>query len=211
MNAIRAPGEVSLVRDEGTCRNWGKKRLKPVRLAAPEPPSDEVRYIPLTQGKFGIVDAADYERLSRYKWHLCRQGGNLYAHRKASHRTTPMHRFLLNPPKGMVVDHINGNGLDNRRSNLRICTQRQNTHNSRPSGLASSYKGVAGDKSRNRWIAAIFDGAHHIHLGRFDDEAEAARAYDRKAAELFGEYAYLNFPDEVERAPRDSARISVDC
>jgi len=212
MNGPETPGEIVVVQEGATCRNWRRKWCKPLRLPAPEPANDEVRYIPLTQGKFAIVDAADYERVSQYKWHLSRQGSNLYAHRKPRGHTVPMHRFIMNPPKGMVVDHIDGNGLNNRRCNLRICTQRQNVHNSRPSGEASAYKGVRWDKSRQRWIAAIYDGTRHIHVGRFDDEAEAARAYDRKALELFGEYAYLNFPDLVPRAPQDGpTRISLDC
>lgn len=200
MNATGRAGEISLVRNAPACRNWRRKWRKPLRLPAPEPPNDEVRYIPLTQGKFAIVDAADYERVSRHKWHVSRHGGRLYAYRKARGRTIPMHRFIMNPPKGMVVDHIDGNGLNNRRCNLRICTQRQNVYNSRPSGAGSSYKGVRWDKERRRWMAAIYDGTRRIHLGRFDDEAEAARAYDRKAFELFGEYAYLNFPAEIEGA-----------
>ena len=101
--------------------------------------------------------------------------------------------------KGMVVDHIDGNGLNNRRSSLRICTHRQNMWNSRPRGKGSKYKGVCWDKSRKRWIVVVRRGDLHIHLGRFDDEVEAARAYDRKAFELFGEFAYLNFPDEIRR------------
>jgi len=113
-----------------------------------------------------------------------------------------MHRFIMDPPEGMVVDHRNGNRLDNRRSNLRVCTQKQNTHNSRPKGKSSRFKGVCYDKARGQWMAPVRspDGKD-IHTGRFDDEVEAAKAHDRLARELHGEFAYLNFPDAVEPDP----------
>lgn len=105
-----------------------------------------------------------------------------------------MHREIMNAPKGMVVDHIDGNGLNNRKSNLRICTQAQNNLNSRPKRNCSSrYKGVSFYKRDKIWQVQIFHNSRTIFLGRFDDEIEAALAYDRKAAELFGEFAYLNF------------------
>ena len=213
MNGPAMPGEMVVVRDGSVCRNWARKRkaLKPLRLPAPKPPNDEVRYIPLTKGKFAIVDAADYERLNRYKWCAMKGGAKLYACRTTGRRTILMHRFLMNPPKGMVVDHIDGNGLNNRRSNLRICTHQQNMCNTRPKGKGSRYKGVCWDKNRKQWIVVVRCGERHVHVGRFDDETEAARAYDRKAFELFGEYAYLNFPAEIDRKDRPAAQISADC
>ena len=100
----------------------------------------------------------------------------------------------MNAPAGLVVDHIDGNGLNNRKSNLRVCTQAQNSLNSRPRRNSSSrYKGVSFYKRDKIWQAQIFYNFRTINIGRFDDEIEAALAYDRKAAELFGEFAYLNF------------------
>jgi len=110
-----------------------------------------------------------------------------------------MHRAIMQPPKGMVVDHIDGNGLDQRRANLRVGTQRRNSHNRRPSRWTSSrFKGVYFCKATRKWVATIGYEGKAIYLGSFDDEAEAARAYDRKARELFGAYAYLNFPEETQ-------------
>ncbi len=191
------PGTIVLLRRTEACRNWRRRRPKPVRTIPPEPPNDEVRYIPLTQGKFAIVDAADYERLSRYKWCATRSGRKWYACRRHKGRMIFMHRFLMNPPKGMVVDHIDGGGLNNRRGNMRICTQQQNIYNSRPKGKTSKYKGVTWDKNRRQWIVLIRYEGRSILVGRFDDEIEAAKAYDRKAFELFGEFAWLNFPEEI--------------
>lgn len=157
------------------------------------------KQVPLTQGKFALVDDEDFEWLSQHKWHLSQHG---YAAR-GKHEGYPkktvgilfMHRVILNAPSGTEVDHINGNRLDNRRSNLRLCTRRQNLQNSRKRDNSSSlYKGVYFDKSRNKWQAYI-DGPHgRIHLGRFSQETDAARAYDEKAKEVFGEFARLNFP-----------------
>ena len=104
----------------------------------------------------------------------------------------------MQAPDGMVVDHIDGNSLNNRRSNLRICTPRQNTANrAKTRNGTSRFKGVHFCTRDRKWRAQIgVDGARRF-IGDFDDEVEAARAYDRKAAELFGEFAYLNFPEEA--------------
>jgi len=105
-----------------------------------------------------------------------------------------MHRLIMNAPEGLVVDHIDRNGLNNRKCNLRLCTKAQNVQNSRPRrNRSSKYKGVFWNKLNKKWSASIHKGDKRIYLGGFDDEIEAALAYDRKAAELFGEFAYLNF------------------
>jgi hypothetical protein len=104
----------------------------------------------------------------------------------------------MNPPEGMVVDHINGNGLNNRRSNMRNCTRAQNSANRRPKrGAASPYKGVF-PRPDGKFEASICHDGRKQYLGRFENEIEAARAYDKKAKELHGEFAYLNFPDNEE-------------
>jgi hypothetical protein len=105
-----------------------------------EPPDDSVRYVPLTRGKFVIVDTADYERVSGYKWCASGSGDRWYAVRNDRGRKVSMHRFLIDAPKGMVVDPIDGNGLNDRQSNLRVCTQRQNLLNSRARGKSSRLK-----------------------------------------------------------------------
>ena len=159
----------------------------------------DVRYIPLSQGKVAIVDVDDYPSLIRYKWCTARKPKTFYVSGKINGRSTFMHRFIMAPPKPMVVDHINHNGLDNRRSNLRICTTAQNARNCRPyAGKKVKYKGVSFNKSRKKFRVFIRYGEVSFNLGYFDDEVEAARAYDKKAKELFKEYAYLNFPEEKE-------------
>jgi len=196
-----APGEISEVLPSGHCRNYLRRRLPTFRVAAPESNDPDIRYISLTRGKHAIVDAADYPALAKYKWYAQGEPGShrFYACRTHRSRSFSMHRQIMKPPKGMVVDHINGNGLDNRRCNLRICTQlqnSQNTHRRRPG--KSRYRGVfpRGDK----WQAAIQHDGESLYLGLFDDEVAAARARDRKALELAGEFAMLNFPDAAPGA-----------
>lgn len=103
-----------------------------------------------------------------------------------------LHRALMGDPEGLVVDHINGNKLDNRRYNLRVCSTKENIRNSAAQSGSSSYKGVHWDKSKSKWTATIKVDRQSKFLGRFDSEEDAARAYDTAAKEYFGEYARLN-------------------
>ncbi len=167
------------------CRNF---RAKP-----PTPKGETVRTIPLGDGYYAYVDAADYEWLSQWNWYL--QGG--YAVRRDGDRWVYMHREIAQPPEGMLVDHKNRNKLDNTRDNLRVCTRQENQLNLRKrSGARSRFKGVYYDKRCDKWYARCrYKGKHH-GFGYYDDEVEAARAYDRGAVGLFGEFARLNFPEE---------------
>ena len=108
-----------------------------------------------------------------------------------------MHREIMHAPDGMVVDHKNRNGIDNRPDNLRVCTPAQNEYNKAPRGKRSRFKGVYPDG--DKWYAVIKHKGETYYLGTFDDEIAAAKARDRKAYELEGEFAYLNFPEEIHR------------
>jgi len=108
-----------------------------------------------------------------------------------------MHRLITNAPAGMLVDHRNHNGLDNRRENMRVCTREQNSHNQRPyRGSSCGYKGVTLHKRDGVFEVNIRYKGNLNYIGRFKDADDAARAYDKKAKELFGEFAYLNFPGD---------------
>jgi hypothetical protein len=190
------PGRVRPVSGPA-CRNF---KAKPFRTTPPEPPDDTVRYIPLTRGMHAIVDAADYEWLSQYKWQVApaATGRSYYAKRVYHKRLILMHREIMNPPKGKFVDHINGNSLDNRRCNLYVCMQTENIQNSRPRcDSKSRFRGVY--PRDGKWYGRIKHKGQIYHLGTFDDEIEAAKARDRKARELYGEHAWRNIPpDETE-------------
>ena len=161
------------------------------------------RKIPLTQGKYAIVDPVDYYRLSEYKWSAMRAGKKFYAGRRGPKRNGKrpkmirMHREVINTPDGLECDHINGRTLDNRKANLRSVTHMQNSWNlsksSRPG--YSKYKGITFHKSEQKWGAQIGVKGKHISLGRYKDEIEAAKAYDKAAKRHFGEFAKLNFKE----------------
>ncbi len=154
-----------------------------------------MKHIPLSQGKFAIVDDEDYDYLMQWKWYANKMGNTWYA---TNYNKGGMHRLIMKYPKGLQVDHINHNGLDNRRCNLRICTKQQNEWNRLPNcNAASPYRGV--QKMRGKWAANIRFNGKLIYLGVFASDTEAAKVWDAKAKELFGEYAYLNFPNDIEK------------
>ena len=160
------------------------------------------RRIPLTQGKYAIVDPEDYERIAKYKWFAIRFERGYYAVRtakdsKGRQRNVRMHREIMGEPKGKIIDHINHNGLDNRKANLRVVTRQQNTWNKRKQrgGCSSKYKGVTWLKRSGKWQVRITYNGKSIFIGYFEDQVDAAKAYDAKAAELYGDYAALNFPN----------------
>jgi hypothetical protein len=200
VNHPDTPGRMIQVMPSDTCRNFRPRREPPVRLDPPQPADDGLRRIALTKGKFATVDAADYEWLSAFRWHATCARGRYYAATVVHGKSISMHRMIMNPPAGMVTDHIDGNSLNNPRSNLRNCTPEQNRHNTRPSGKSSRFIGVyrRGDK----WIVKITHKGQRFYLGPFDTEIEAAKARDQKALELFGEYAWLNFPEDGDTGSR---------
>lgn len=205
VNHVDHQGLAREVHPGETCRNFCPRWRPAKRKKPPEPTDEGVRHIPLTKGAFAIVDADDFERLNRYKWHALHVRSQWYARRAPGGRVIMMHREIMQPPDGMVVDHIDGNGLNNRKCNLRICTQQQNMQNRRPLARSSAFKGVSFYTQTGKWHAEITLDGKKIYIGSYDDEIEAARAYDRKAIELFGEFAYLNFPAESRAVAAGSA------
>lgn len=163
---------------------------------------DEFITVPLSKGKFAIIDAEDADRVLAHKWHVIYIKGCWYAATSVNQRRLYLHRFIMDAPKGSMVDHRDGDGLNCRKDNLRFCTSAQNQANSpRHKVGPSGYRGVCrqgrrgGKHAEDRWVAGISVGNRHIHLGSFGSPEEAARAYDAKARELRGEFAVLNFPD----------------
>ncbi|MGG1598512.1 AP2 domain-containing protein [Paenibacillus naphthalenovorans] len=156
-----------------------------------------MKSIPLSKGKFALVDDEDFDLVSEFTWQAVQIHKVWYAittvYRDGKSQTLYMHRLIMNPKPGQEVDHKNRNGLDNRRSvNLRIVDHATNQHNQRSKGL-SRYKGVNWRKDRGKWRAEIRKGKIRLFLGHFSDEVDAAKAYDAAARELYGEFASTNF------------------
>jgi hypothetical protein len=156
-----------------------------------------MRQIPLSQGKFTIVDDEDFEYLNQWKWYYREsvRGSNLgYAIRSTDKKR--MHRIINKTPKGMYTDHINRNKLDNRKENLRTCTYSQNNCNKEiRSDNTSGFKGVIWLKRRSRWIVRLCKSGKCINGGSFKDKNEAAKRYNSLAIALFGKFAKLNQVD----------------
>jgi len=153
--------------------------------------------ISLTKGKFAFIDDEDWDLVKNYKWYYNNNG---YAEtsikqENGKHKTTGMHRLIINNNNPKIhIDHINHNGCDNEKYNLRLCTHQQNHMNqSSNKNSTSKYMGVNWEKSRKKWKSQIGFNNKRIFVGYFINEEDAARAYDNKAKELFGEFANLNF------------------
>ncbi len=151
------------------------------------------RLIPLTQGKFAVVDDADYEWLSQWKWTAQRTPHGFYAIRQEKGKLVLMHRLINDTPEGFGTDHRDGDGLNNRRLNLRTATQLQNMMNRKGKrGGTSKFKGVWADpnpRNRKLWRSAIRLNGRLKYLGRFATEEEAGAAYATAAKHHFGEFA----------------------
>ena len=153
-----------------------------------------MKEIPLTRGKVALIDDRDFEEVSKHCWRAVRPHKIWYACGRVNGEDVYLHRLLLGPPEGKEVDHINGDGLDNRRANLRVCTHQQNLANARKwrTRTSSRYKGVTRNKQTQKWIAQIEVGGENRYLGTFEDETRAAAAYNKAAAKAFGQFARLN-------------------
>lgn len=151
----------------------------------------------LTQGQIALIDDEDFDRVNCFKWTADKVGLGFRAMRACypgnnKRITIFMHRFIMDAPQGTIIDHINRNALDNRKSNLRFCTKAENQRNrtSRQINNTSGYKGVT--KVRNKWAARISHQSKRIHLGYFVNIHQAAEAYNQAALKYFGDFANLN-------------------
>ncbi len=151
-----------------------------------------------------LVDDGDYQMVSGHSWSAVRPARTraIYAHTRGNEGSLTkfmyMHRLIMGAPVGVEVDHINGDGLDNRRSNLRLCTRSQNQGNQGKlmgqggAQPTSQYRGVTWNKAHRRWVAQIHSNRKNIFLGHFQCEVDAAKAYDHAAIEMWGEFARPN-------------------
>lgn len=175
------------------------------------------REIPLSRGMVSLVDEADFEALNAYRWlaNGPHSNGKFYAHRferiGGSRSNIYMHRQIMQPGVGRVVDHINGDPLDNRRANLRVSSQAFNAVNRDGVLSATGFRGVFIDWQRRCFLASLSIEGQQQHIGRYENAREAAEAYDAAARERHGEFARLNFPKTGERGtPPEPSLINRD-
>lgn len=162
----------------------------------------ELGFLPLSRGLWAVVDVEDFERCAAFKWSATSaraRGHSAYAVRtdgnsRIGQRGVKLHRFVVGAVSGELVDHRNGDGLDNRRANLRKCTAAENNCNRVRARGASKFHGVIWDQSRRQWQARVSFKGRTFNGGRFSDEIAAARARDALAKDLQGPFARLNFP-----------------
>lgn len=165
------------------------------------PDEPGVMLVPLTQNKYAKIDAADADTVSQYKWCAAKvttkEWRELFYAMSRTHKpkkTIYLHRIVMDPPKGMEIDHENGDTLDCTRTNMRIATPGENQCNRRSAiGSTSQYLGVCWDSRAQKWRADIKKNRQRTWLGYFADEIEAAKAYDAKAREIHGDFARCNF------------------
>lgn len=153
--------------------------------------------IPLTRGLVTIVNASDYDWLMQWKWHASSKNyvtraEYFYINNEKKQKRIWMHRFIIDAPSEMFTDHINGNKLDNRRENLRLCTKAENSRNVESIRGNSKYKGVCQHRRTKRWEAHIGFEYKSIYIGSYGTQEEAALAYNGAALKYFGEFARLN-------------------
>lgn len=155
-----------------------------------------MKEIKLPKGKVAMVDDEDFEELNKYKWCAFKGNSTYYVSRATrvakKQKVLLMHRVIMKTPKGMHTDHINGDGLDNQRSNLRIATHSENMRNTRMSkNNTSGYKGVCWDKNAKKWHVQITVDSKLIYLGLYDTVEDGYKAYCIACIKYHGEFANL--------------------
>ncbi len=153
--------------------------------------------VPLSQGRSALIDGVDSAIIAGHGWCAVKVRNTFYVRARAKKdsgcgKKVQMHRLIINAKRGQIVDHINGDGLDNRQSNLRICTNMQNMQNMKARWGKSKYKGVHWVDKQKKWRAQMTINYKRINLGYFSSEIEAAKAYDTAAIKHFGEFANIN-------------------
>lgn len=179
-----------------SCKIKKTTKIDKYFFGVPVGPNEAV--IGLGHKRYTLVDLQNLQWLTQYRWHV---GGNHknrndqgYVCRYEGEKLIYMHREIMGVAADKQIDHINGNTFDNRKCNLRVSTQQQNTQNACKHRLSSSkYKGVSWHKYNRKWRARIGHNKKEIHLGSFTNELDAAMAYDNAARKIFGEFARLNF------------------
>lgn len=168
-----------------------------------------MKLIPLTKGYFTKVDDDDFKKLAILRWYanVNSRKDCVRAARFHNRKTIYLARVVMNAPDGKNVDHINGDTLDNRKSNLRLCSRHENSFNRKMNkNNKAGYKGAYWDKRKNKWKCCVRFEGKAINVGYFDNKKDAAIAYDKKAKELFGEFANINFPQKLSALRKEGKK-----
>lgn len=163
------------------------RNIRPIRVEG------QLAYVPLTKGYEAIINAADVPLVKEYNWSACVRSRSVYAVRTDNTGLTPrkvlLHRLLMSEPQGLEIDHRDGNGLNNRRKNLRSATHSENTYNRRVNkNNTSGLKGVYWYKRAQKWMARIGVNGNREYLGLFETPEEAHAAYCAASRKLHGEF-----------------------
>lgn len=207
--------QITFVKDAQSTKGTGLDWLNLVELIRIDNLPKDWSYIKLTRNYLVMVDRDKHDELSKFKWYSVISESNplnCYAAYKINGKVVKMHRYLMGDPPfvGACVDHINGNSLDNRVSNLRWVTPRQNNMNVRPSKSKCKFKGVCFRGQINKYEARITDNGKTVTIGYYDTEIEAAKAYNKKSIEVFGEYARPNQLDNFPKLPSNISPVPLD-
>lgn len=153
-----------------------------------------MKTIQLTQGKVAIIDDEDYEKVCTKKWYAHKRTGKYYAESGGINGRYMLHIFVMGLENGVLLDHKDGDSLNNQKENLRVCTRQQNSYNKKPYSTApiAGIKGISLNKKSKRWRAQIQKDKKKIYIGVYSNYLDAAKAYNEKAIELFGEFSQLN-------------------
>lgn len=175
------------------------KRDQTIRVEGPD------AFIPLTQGLEAVIDAADVDLVKPYRWFAGKIGNVVYAFtrftKSSKERPTALHRLLCNPPEELSIDHIDLDGLNNRRSNLRLATTSENSRNTRTrQNNTSGFKGVSWRRDRSRWQVHIRVDGKRLSLGHYVTLEDAASAYAGAAEKYHGEFA-RDYPGGIREFP----------
>jgi hypothetical protein len=159
--------------------------------------SEDYYLVQIASGHTTKIDIDDFEKYKGICWYALKGTSDVfYMHTRYNGKTIGLHRLIMDAPKGLYVDHINRDPMDNRKKNLRICTPSQNQGNRKPTGDNRKYKGIFWYK--NRWVASIYKNNKSNYIGRYKTPEEAALAYNKAAIEHFGEFALLNIIGEAQ-------------
>jgi len=204
--------QIQFVKDVKSTNGTGLDWLTLVELLRIDNPLSDYCFIDLTKGYKAIIDINKYKEVSKHSWCAHETAKKCYPETRIKGKLIRLHQFLMGkkPFENAIIDHINGNSLDNRKSNLRWTTIKQNNHNTSSRKSTSKYKGVRWHDKLNKWSAFISKGGKYFHLGMFKNESDAAKKYNKKAKEFFGEYCKLNEFDYLPKLPSNISPIPQD-